>query len=127
MSTATTIHDPFGSLLDGEQTVIGERDTDGDGTADAIAYDYDGDGAPDQLSIDTDGDGVADQVVLASPEEGVTVEAYDTDGDGVLDYVEFSVANEYGEAEYIQYAELDTESGEWSFTDTEAGADYLGT
>ncbi len=48
-------------------------DLDGDGVADATAFDHDQDGTLDTFGLDTDGDGRIDQV------------AWDSDGDGVID------------------------------------------
>ena len=72
-------------------TVVDDRDTDGDGTPDAIDFDTDNDGIADvyEYDIDTDGDGIPNYQDLDSDNDGITdlVEAGypDNDGNGTVD------------------------------------------
>ena len=72
-------------------TVVDDRDTDGDGTPDAIDFDTDNDGIADvyELDIDTDGDGIPNYQDLDSDNDGLTdlIEAGypDINGDGIVD------------------------------------------
>lgn len=55
-------------------------DVDGDGIADATAFDTNADGQIDTLGFDTDGDGLIDQIAVDTDGDGVFDTAYDSSG-----------------------------------------------
>jgi hypothetical protein len=63
-------------------TTDADRDLDGDGVLDALAFDIDHDGLLDDLFTDGDGDGVADRALLDLDDDGVPEAPLTDDGTG---------------------------------------------
>lgn len=71
---------------DGQGTLLGGADLNGDGIADQLYVDYDGDGIADAVLADLDGNGIPDQIGLDFSGDGIAdAVLMDTSGNGAFD------------------------------------------